>query len=156
MERFTSTAQPMSLAIRPHPLERLRPFGGGSLGDTHQLADAKSPDKRGGGEIREVVLCFLGKMQQAEHLRHSRFAKALLFTNLNFGQRLVFIQPPLPVEHSPDGMPRRFVIFLFGVSQWAALRRGLEGELERRRHERRQIVLVVGQPQNELEPEGSS
>lgn len=146
----------MTLAIRPHPLERLRPFGGGSLGDAHQLADAESPDERGGGEIREVVLRVLGKMQQAEHLRHSRFAKALLLTNLHFGQRLVFIQPPLPVEHSPDGMPRHFVILPLGVFRRPALRRGFEGELERLRHERRQVVLVVGKSQNQLEPEGSS
>lgn len=71
----------MPLAICPHPLERLRPFGGGSFGDAHQLADAESPDERGGCETCEVVLCVLGKMQQAEHLRHSRFAEALLLTN---------------------------------------------------------------------------
>lgn len=146
----------MPLAIRPHPLERLHPFRGGSLGDAHQLANAEGPDKRRGGEIREVVLCVLGQMQKAEHLRHSCFAKALLLTNLHFGQRLVFIQTPLPVEHSPDGMPRCFVILLRGVVRKLALRRGFERELERLRHERRQIVLVVGKTQNELEPERSS
>lgn len=156
VERFTSTARPMPLAIRPHSLECLRPFKDGSLGDAHQLADAESPDERGSGEIREVVLCVLGQMQKAEHLRHSRFAKALLLTNLNFGQRLVFIQTPLPVEHSPDGMPRRHAVPLRGLFRQAALRRGFERELERLRHERRQIVLVVGKAQNELEPEGSS
>jgi hypothetical protein len=146
----------MPLAIRPHSLERLRPFGGGSLGDAHQLADAESPDERRGGEIREVVLCILGQMKKAEHLRHSRFAKTLLLTNLHFGQRLVLVQPPLPVEHSPDGMPPRHAVLLCGLFPWPALCRGLEGELERFRHERRQIVLVVGKAQNELEPEGSS
>jgi len=146
----------MPLAIRPHPLERLRSLGGGSLGNTHQLAHAESPDERGGGEIRKVVLCVLGQMQKAEHLRHACLAKSLLLTNLNFGQRLVFIQPPLPVEHSPDGMPRLFLILPLGVSRQSALRRGFEGELEWLRHERRQVVLVVGKAQNELEPEGSS
>lgn len=53
-------------------------------------------------------------------------------------------------------MPRRFVILLFGVSRRPALRREFEGELERFRHERRQVVLVVGKSQNQLEPEGSS
>jgi hypothetical protein len=146
----------MPLAIRSHLLERLRPFGGGSLGDAHQLADAESPDERGGGKVREVVLCVLGQMQKVEHLRHSCLAKSLLFTNLHFGQRLVFIQTPLPVEHSPDGMPRRHAVTLRGFFRQAALRRGFEGELERLCHERRQIVLVVGKAQNELEPEGSS
>ena len=146
----------MPLAIRPHPLERLHPFRGGSLGDAHQLADAEGPDKRRGGEIREVVLCVLGQMQKAEHLRHSRFANALLLTNLHFGQRLVFIQTPLPVEHSPDGMPRRLAVLLRDAFRQSALRRGFQRELERLRHERRQIVLVVGKAQNELEPEGSS
>ena len=156
VERFTSAAQPMPLAIRPHQLERLRPFGGGSLGDAHQLADAESPDERWGGEIREVVLCVLGQMQEAEHLRHSRLAKSLLLTNLNFGQRLVFIQTPLPVEDSPDGMPHRFVVLLRGLFRQPALRRRFQGEVERLRHERRQIVLVVGKAQNELNLEGSS
>jgi hypothetical protein len=36
------------------------------------------------------------------------------------------------------------------------LGRGFQGEVERLRHERRQIVLVVGEAQYELEPEGSS
>jgi hypothetical protein len=156
VERFASTAQPIPLAIRPHPLERFRPFRGGSLGDTHQLADAESPDERGGGEIREVVLCVLGKMPKAEHLRHSRFAKALLLTNLDFGQCLVFLQTPLPVEHSPDGMPRRLVVLLRGLFRQPALCRGFHGEVERLRHERSQIVLVVGKAQNQPDPEGSS
>lgn len=81
----------MSLAICPHPLERRRPFGGGSLGNAHQLAHAESPDERGSREIREVVLCVLGQMQKAEHLRHARLAKPLLFTDLHFSQRLVFM-----------------------------------------------------------------
>ncbi|HEY5743926.1 MAG TPA: hypothetical protein VIS99_15470 [Terrimicrobiaceae bacterium] len=34
--------------------------------------------------------------------------------------------------------------------------RGFEGEVERFRHERSQIVLVIGKAQNELDPEGSS
>lgn len=146
----------MPLAIRPHSLERLRPFGRGSLGDAHQLADAESPDERGGVEIREIVLCVLGQMQQAEHLCHSRFAKALLLTNLNLGQCLVFIQTPLPVEDSPDGMPHRLSVLLRGLFRQPTLGRGFQGEVERLRHERRQIVLVVGEAQYELEPEGSS
>ncbi len=40
-------------------------------------------------------------------------------------------------------MPLRFVILLFGVSRRPALRRGFEGELERLRHGKRQMVLVV-------------
>lgn len=156
VERFVSTAHPMPLAIRPHPLERLRPFAGGSLGDAHQLADAKSLDERGTREIREVIFRVRGQMQKAEHLRHSRFAKALLLTNLDFGQRLVFLQTPLPVEDSPDGMPRRFVVLLCGLLRHLALRREFKGEVERLRHERSQIVLVVGQAKNQLDPEGSS
>ena len=62
VERIILTAQPMPLAIRPHPLERRRPFGGGSLGDAHQLAHAESLDERGGGEICEVILSVLGQM----------------------------------------------------------------------------------------------
>lgn len=133
----------MPLAVRPHPLERLRPFGSGSLGYAHQLADAESPDERGGGEIREVVLCIFGQMQKAEHLRHSRFAKALLFTNLHFGQRLVFIQAPLPVEDSPDGMPGRLVALLRGRPRQPALHRGFQREVERLRDERSELVLVI-------------
>jgi hypothetical protein len=146
----------MPLAISFHPLERLRLFDRGSLGNAHQLAHAECLDERGSREIREVILCVLGQMQKAEHLCHACLAKSLLLTNLHFGQRLVFIQTPLPVEHSPDGMPRRLVVLLRGAFRQPALRRGFEGELERLRHERRQIVLVIRQAQNQLDPEGSS
>jgi len=146
----------MPLTIRPHPFERLGSFGGRSLGDNHQLAHAESLDERGNREVREIVLCVLGQMQKAEHLRHSRFAKALLLTNLHFGQRLVFIQTLLPVEHYPDGMPGRQAALLRVLFRQPASRRRFQREVERLRHVRSQIVLVVGKAQNELEPEGSS
>jgi hypothetical protein len=75
----------MPLAIRPHPLERLRPFGGGSFGNSHQLADTEGPDERGSREIREVILCVLGQVKKAEHLRHACLAKSLFLTNLGLG-----------------------------------------------------------------------
>lgn len=156
VERFISDDQPMPLAIRPHPLERLLPFGGGSLCDTYQLAHAKSLDERGSGEIREVILCILGQMQEAEHLRHACFTETLLLTNLRFGQRLVFLKTSLPVENPPDGMPRRVLVLLRGLIRQPTVGRGFQREVERLRHERSEIVLVVGKAQNQFDPEESS
>jgi hypothetical protein len=146
----------MPLAIRPHPLERRRPFGGGSLGDAHQLAHAESLDERRCREIRQVILCVLGQMQKAEHLRHARLAKTLLFTDLHLGQSLVFIQPPLPVEDSPDGMAGRPVVLLRGRLRQQPLHRGFQRKVERLRDERSKIVLVIRQAQNQIDPEGGS
>ena len=146
----------MPLAIHPHPLKRLRPFRGGSLGDAYQLSDAESFDERWGGEIREVILCVLGKMQQAEHLRHACLTKALLLTDLNFGQRLVFLQTPLPFEDSPDRMPGRPVVLLRGRLRQPSLHRGFQREVERFRDERSKIVLVIRQAQNQIDSEGGS
>lgn len=97
----------MPLAICTHPLERLRPFWGGTL-------------------------------------------------DLDFGQRPVFIKTLLPFEDSPDRVPDRPRVLHGGLFRHLALRRGFEGEVERLRHKRSQIMLTIGQTQNELDPERSS
>ena len=79
-----------------------------------------------------------------------------MLANLSLGHGLVFIQTPLPVEDSLAGVPDRPGALHDDLLRHLALRRGLEGEVERLRYERSQIVLVVGEAQNHLDPEGSS
>lgn len=156
MKQVTSATMSMSFAIRPHLHECRTSPCRGHFRENHQLAHTESFDKRWSSEIGEVFLRVIRQTQQTEHLRHPRFTKSFLLTDLGLCQLFFVRQALLPAKHLKNGMGHGRT---FGrlVPVLASIRtRRPPSELEGCSDKRGQIVLCKGQPQNQFYTEAGS
>lgn len=156
MKQTCSIAMNWTLTIGPHLGEGILPQCRRHLSHHAQLPHAKGSDEFRRGEGCEVLLCFFGKTQQREHLRYAGFAKSLLLTDLSLGQFLFCLEPLLPIENAADGVPEGGHFVGRSINTSLGLPRGFPSELERRRHERGEIVLGGRQAEHQLDTETGS